>query len=253
MFKSYNLDDLILYSHCPLKYAYSKTDESDSISSDSDHRTIVLLSLKDAIINHFTLKGMGRVLSPENDSRFFSKKWHHYGSLLHNKQRNSAATNILVKAHERALNIANIFPKNYEIAAVNFPTELIIKSYPINSSVDLLFIDKNNTKNALIIILDTSLRKKAENDIGTYLRATFNLSATTKDLIDKRVNVKCITYNLLYDYKKEVVLNRDHRIFYPKILTNIIKCIEHESFYPRASTDACQYCPYKQICSWKIK
>lgn len=253
MSNSYNLDDLILYSSCPLKYAYSKTEES-SMPYDADHRTIISSALKDTVIKHFTLKGMGKNISATHDSRYFSKRWHKYRkSFTKNSERFKNTTDLLVKAHDRVLNIYNIFPNNYEIAAVNFPTEMSVKSYIITSSIDLLFIDKDNTKDAFIIFLDTSLRKKTEIDLGSFLKATFNLSSTCRDLIDSRVNIRCLKYNLLYDYKKEIKLTREHRTYYPKIISGITKCIKSESFYPRASLDACEHCTYKDICSWKIK
>jgi len=253
MSNSYNLDHLILYSSCPLKYAYFKTGESPT-SYDADHRTIITSALKDTVIKHFTLKGMGRSISATHDSRYFSKRWHEYRkNLTRDSERLKSATDLLVKAHERVLSINNIFPSNYEIAAVNFPTEMSVKSCLITSSIDLLFIDKDNTRDAFIIFLDTSIRKKTENDLGSFLKATFNLSATSRDLIDSRVNVRCLKYNLLHNYKKEIKLTREHRTYYPKIISGITKCIESESFYPRASLDACEHCTYKDICSWKIK
>jgi hypothetical protein len=226
-----------------------------SVSHNADERTIVSSALRDTFIKHFQMLGMKRSWNTSSAVRFFSKRWAFYRDQFQKpKDRYGRTTTLLVKAQDTLLRLPSIFDSGYELAAVNFPTELSIREWLICDSLDLVVTKKNRHGTDIeLYFLDDSLHAKDMNDFGVLLRATVGLSSAKNDLIGTNSKVKCFLLHTLSLKKQEIILEKEHRTHYPRLIGNIIRGIETSSIYPRSSYEECTHCTYRNVCSWRLR
>jgi len=200
--------------------------------------------------------GMRRPWNSSKAVRFFSKRWSYYKNQFKEPRLQlTRTTNLLIKAQDAVLNLEGLLDASYEIAAVNFPTEIKVKDKIVTDYLDLVVVKQSSKKQKIVELyfFDESLHAGTGNDFGMLMRATTGVSSAKKDLTGYSLPVKCYLLNVFTLEKQEIKLNKEHRVHYPRLLSNIVSGIEANAIYPRASYESCQQCLYKNICTWKLK
>lgn len=246
-----NISDIVLYMQCPLKYKIYK--ELDySVPYNADSKTIISCALRDTIVQAYKLAGSRRGYTIDGLSRYFSKCWSVYrktyvsmGGIME-KYRG-----YLFDAHKRVVDFT--LPDGFDVALTEYPIERVIRGNIYKDMIDVILVNKKDTKKITLIFFDTSLAKKSEIDYGTQLRALVGRSCFIRELQgDNTIEITCRVVNLYHKYTREIQSSVPDKLNYPRAVNNINKAIKSKLFYPRASEDACNTCFFKEQCHWKI-
>lgn len=160
-----------------------------------------------------------------------------------------------MKAQDSVLNLDKVLPPTAEIAAVNFPTEIKVRDKIVTDSLDLVTVNQRSKKEKIVELyfFDESLHVESGNDFGMLMKATTGVSSAKKDLLGYSTKVKCYLLNVFSLEKREILLTKEHKTHYPRLLSNIVGGIEANAIYPRSSYESCKQCLYRNICTWKLK
>lgn len=249
----YYLPDLCLYATCPLKVKY-KQQGVPAIVSCADDRYIISTALRDTYIKYFQMKGLGKPITISRAAAMFSKLAFSYKKQY--AQSNSIFfndTQLLIDAHALVVGIEKFLNPTDELIAANFPLERVIGGHLIRDESDLIVFRHPPNKESYvdIIYFDTNAEIKVP-DFNLLLRVNFGLSVVTRELMGEALKIKSTLYNILSGNLREIVLSREQRFNYQRLIKNIINGVEAGAFYPRPSFGACEHCSYKTICSWKL-
>jgi len=245
MYSIYKLSDLALYMECPLKWHY-KTENSINDIYLSDSRMIVSSALRDTYIKHFQMVGSRRPWSVNLAAKFFSTRWDTYNKLIKSVSR---STRPLIDAHEKVLNIFDIIPEGFQVAAANYPTSRRIGQYIIESEIPAVLVKNDET---VIILIDPSSKKESELDYAAQLTAVFNIGCFKRDVGFASTPTSAIIMNTYHGYSREIDMNRKAKINYPRIITRICQCLDDKVVYPRSGQDSCSHCVLSNTCDYKI-
>ena len=220
-----------------------------------DDRTIIATALKDTYIKYFQMTGMRRRWSSGMSTRYFSRRWHELSQEFNklNKKRRRIAP-LLLKAHDHAVKVQELYDVHCEIIAAKFPVQYNIRSAIVKSSVDLILLrhPPRGQRVLEIYYFDDSLSKKDRVSFEATVRAMLGLASVRRDLGTRELPTKCILFNVLGTWKKEIALRQDQQTNYPRVLRALVKGIEAEAIYPRASSDACEHCTFNSKCQWSF-
>jgi hypothetical protein len=200
--------------------------------------------------------GMRRPWNTTKATKFFAKRWSHYKRQFKDLELQlTRTTNLLIKAQDSVLRIDDMLGSSAEIAAVNFPTEIKVRDKIVTDHLDLVVINELSKKQKVVELyfFDESLHMETGNDFGMLMRATTGVSSAKKDLIGYSMPVKCYLLNVFTLEKREIKLTKEHRVHYPRLLSNIVSGVEANAIYPRSSHESCKQCLYRNICTWKLK
>lgn len=200
--------------------------------------------------------GMRRAWSTTKATKFFSKRWNFYRRQFKDLElQMTRTTNLLVKAQDAILRIEDMLGSSAEIAAVNFPTEMKVRDKIVTDHLDLVVTNQisKNQKVVELYFFDESLHMEAGNDFGVLMRATTGVSSAKKDLVGYSTPVKCYLLNVFTLERREIKLSKEHRVHYPRLLSNIVSGVDANAIYPRSSYESCKQCLFKNICTWKLK
>jgi CRISPR/Cas system-associated exonuclease Cas4 (RecB family) len=160
-----------------------------------------------------------------------------------------------LKANELALKVKDVYDKSdREIIATKYPIERSIRGFVVKDSVDVIVLKSNGPKKPKTLELyqlTTQLSKDTTVTFFDTLKALLSISMIRRDF-SLDIPVKCIVLNTLNLQKKEITLEKKHRVNYPRIISSIVKSIENDVFYPRESKETCANCIFKNKCIWSI-
>jgi hypothetical protein len=239
--------------HCPLKaklYQKAKL----NLPSWADSRTLVSAALTDTYVKSCHMYAQKKPFSSKAKVEYFSKQWNAY------KNRYTAAGgpltrihNQVVIAHEKILNMDNLIPDGWDFVLVSYPFDRVISGSTVSDRLDLVLVNKKDTTNVKLILLDPTVCEETDKDYGTQLRALFCLMYFKRELTSTPdLNVTCYVKNLYHGYERQLTLSASDRLAYRRVIKNVISSMEAGLYYPRASADACKHCLFKTQCSFSI-
>jgi len=239
--------------HCPLKWELHKKYELD-IPCDADSSTIITSALKDTFIKHFQMLGLRSPWTTGSSLKYLSKRWQEYRDKFAAFDiKTKQVVNDLAQAQQVVMDIDNIFAKNSDIVAVNFPIERTIRGYTITDNIDLILQHTKPEPYLQLIYFDTSINKNTNKSFDTSLRACVGYSAVHRDLVSYSTDVRVTKLHLLSGKASGLVLSRDYKVNYPRIISNLCKQMESRNTYPRPSAIFCKNCVFNNNCHWAIK
>ena len=246
-----NISETVLYMQCPLKYKMYK-EHDYNVPYNADSKTIVSCALRDTIMHAYKLAGTRRGYTINALSKYFSKSWSSYrDTYIEMGGTIEKYRGYLFDAHKRVVDFT--LPEGEDVALVGYPVERNIRNNIYKDALDVVLINKKDTKKVTLIFFDTSLAKKSEIDYGTQLRALVGRSCFIRELQgDNNIEITCRVVNLYHKYTRELHLSTPDKLNYPRAVNNITKAIKDKLFYPRASEEACASCFFKEQCHWKI-
>lgn len=254
MNNTYELTDLILYAECPLKVKF-KLNKKLKLPEYADDRRLISTALRDSYIYYFQRMGLNSTPSPQKIAAYFSKKCMEYKKAMSNDPSVVIKdTKALIVAHENVLNVNRLLGEGDELVAINYPVERSLLKNTIKDSIDMIVL-KHQPKAQTYVELtyfDTSESKTDEKDLGILLRANLGYGIVSRELVSNFTEVKCNVLNVMSNKKTEITLERGQRWNYHRVIGSLIKGIEADIYYPRASKGACDHCKWGTVCNWKI-
>lgn len=243
--------DAIMYMDCPLKYKLYKEGAYD-VPYNASAKTIISCALRDTIMQAYRLAGTRRGYNISNLSKYFSRAWSGYrdtyvemGGVM------EKYSSYLFDSHKRMVDFT--LPDKEDVALVGYPVERVIGGNIYTDSLDVVLINKKDTKKVTLLFFDTSLAKKSEIDYGTQLRALMGRSCFLRELKgESDIDISCRVVNLYHKYSRTIDISDADKMNYPRAVRNINKAINDKLFYPRASEESCRDCFFKEQCQWRI-
>jgi CRISPR/Cas system-associated exonuclease Cas4 (RecB family) len=249
--REYKLRDILQYAKCPFKYKLHLENNSQYLY-DLDSRSIITSALAETYLQACHYISQGKPFSTQQRAKYFSRSWNKLNDMFISKGGKANRVHAhLLSAHNSVLNMDKPISSSKDVAVVSFPTELIIKNYLITDKLDLVLVDKKNTHNIELVFIDYSNSEKRHIDLDTNIRAMFNLLYFKKELTGTpNLNISCTIFNLHHNYHKKITISKTKLTNYKAFIVDIIRGIEADIYYPRATNSECQECFFKYTCQF---
>lgn len=154
---------------------------------------------------------------------------------------------------ERLASVYN--PKEDEVVAVNYPIELALTSNLIlTDQIDVLIINKKSGRGGKQTIRGVCFQELDSNDNDRYTELRANLFKSAIQCYLGNQTRRHYSYEVRPFQGSDKVIDPkvDHRQHLTRLVTNVMKGIKHQVWYPTSSKETCRQCHLKKTCNFSL-
>jgi hypothetical protein len=212
------------------------------------------LALRNTTIKFLHTIGMGKKWSGIVGAGYFSKQWVKMRDGV-GSSKSKKDFDILTSAYDRALKLDSLLSPGDEVAIVDMPYDRSIRNIVISDSIDAVVIKKVRKKDISVVELWIVSPSTEESSIPKFedcLRALLGISYLRRGLVDAHTLITPYIVNPYNSSKTEIVLDKRHRVRYPRLIRNVVQSIDMKLRFPIQSEKNCGRCPASKKCEWSV-
>ena len=254
MRSSFNLQELINFSICPLKYRLAEEQKITNSATIGDGDLLLGTALKEAFLKFAILAQRERSVGADKVIKEFSYSWTKYKKIYADL---GIETNINIDKVTNAYSILphfrSIVSRKAEIAAVNMPYTKAFSDFEIEDSIDLLLVKKqkgHKKTKVEIVILDNDTQISSRTNFFSRVRAVMQEIFVRRELVSEKAEISTNIINLYNKNTTEVSLAKEHRVNYRRYLSSIVSSINNGVCHPNPTRTVCKKCIFKKDCKW---